>query len=83
MLRLRTTDGIEAQEYSRAYLLPFEPSEERLAGCKSKGLAAKDNGRWHLTPQGCLLSNTIIVDLQEAQEKSTPLTRLAKPGRNA
>ena len=76
MLRLRTTDGIEAQEYSRAYLLPFEPIEERLEDFKSKGLAAKDNGRWHLTPQGFLLSNTIIVDLLEAQEKSTPLTRI-------
>ena len=39
--------------------------------CKEKGLATKTfDGRWHLTPNGFLLSNTIISDLLLIQEKN-------------
>ena len=32
-------------------------------------------GNWHLTPEGFLVSNSIISDLLLIQERSTPLTR--------
>lgn len=75
MLRLRTAEGIEAQEYSKQYLLPFEPLEALLEDFRDRNLAAFDGVRWRLTPQGFLLSNSILVDLLEAQEKSTPLAK--------
>ena len=34
-----------------------------------------ENGRWHLTPKGFMLSNSILVTLFEAQQKSRPLTQ--------
>jgi hypothetical protein len=34
-----------------------------------------DEGRWHLTPQGFLLSNGIIINLQELQDASVPLAK--------
>lgn len=75
MLRLRTADGIEAQEYMKQYLLPFEPLEALLEKYRAQDLAALDGGRWHLTPRGFLLSNTIITELLEVQEASTPLAK--------
>ena len=32
-------------------------------------------GRWHLTPKGMLVSNSILTELLLAQEHSTPLAR--------
>lgn len=73
MMRLRTADGIEAQEYMHQFLLPFEPIEELLKRYQVQDLATLDAGRWHLTPRGFLLSNTLLVELLEAQENSVPL----------
>lgn len=75
MLRLRTSEGIEAQEYTKQYLLPFEPIEALLEEYRAQDLAAFDGVRWHLTPRGFLVSNSILVNLLEAQEKSTPLAK--------
>ena len=75
MLRLRTVDGIEKGEYTRSFLLPFEPIEEILLKLQAQELAAFSAGRWHLTPKGFMLSNSILVELLEAQQKSKPLTR--------
>ena len=36
-------------------------------------LAVQENGRWHLTPRGFMLSNPILVKLFEEQQKSKPL----------
>ena len=70
MMRLRTTAGIDPKVYERRYLLPFAPLEKQLWQCKEQGLATKTfDGRWHLTPKGFLLSNTIISDLLLIQEK--------------
>ena len=33
------------------------------------------NGRWHLTPKGFMLSNSILVELLEAQQKSKTLAQ--------
>ncbi len=75
MLRLRTTAGIDAEEYQRRFLLPFQPLEGYLHKCQERGLAVKDGSRWHLTPAGFLLSNTVISDLLLLQERSPALRR--------
>ena len=75
MLRLRTNHGISAQEYERQYLLPFAPLEKELENCKARGQAVFENDRWHLTPKGMMVSNSIISDLQLIQDRSQPLTR--------
>ncbi len=76
MLRLRTTAGICREEYEKQFLLPFDPVEAYLLQCKNRGHAEPgDKGRWNLTPQGLLLSNTIISDLLVIQDGSDPLAR--------
>ncbi len=75
MLRLRTSLGVEAEEYSRQYLLPFEPLEEIFKKYALQGLTTQDEGRWRFTARGFLVSNSLIVELLEAQEKSTPLSK--------
>ena len=81
MLRLRTVDGIEKSEYTRSFLLPFEPIEDILVRLQAREYAAFTSGRWHLTPKGFMLSNTILVELLEAQQKSRPEQETAKkPG---
>ena len=76
MMRLRTTAGLNPEEYERRYLLPFAPLEEALEDLAKRHLAVRTyDGRWHLTPQGFLLSNTIISDLLIIQEQSETITR--------
>ena len=77
MLRLRTSQGIAADEYERMFLLPFEPLQKVLAEHRAFGYTGiNDEGRWYLTPKGYLLSNTIISDLLVAQDESRPIGRL-------
>ena len=77
LLRLRTINGINAAEYERMFLLPFSALEEVLEKNRHFGYAAKtDDGRWHLTPKGFLISNTIISDLLVAQDASQPLRKV-------
>ena len=76
MMHLRTTYGVSGEEYERKFLLPFAPLEEALNQCRHRGHALRgEGGRWHLTAEGFLLSNSIISDLLLIQEKTTPLTR--------
>jgi len=76
MMRLRTTAGIDPQDYEKQFMLPFGPLERTLEVCKARGLAAKTyDGRWHLTPEGFLVSNSIISDLLLIQEKCKPIRR--------
>ena len=77
MLRLRTSLGIEEQEYEKLFLLPFAPLEEVLE--KHRRLfhtTQTDSGRWVLTPKGYLVSNDVITDLLIAQDDSHPLKRI-------
>ena len=77
MLRLRTSSGIQAEEYERLFLLPFAPLEDVLQKHRNLGYVTRnDDGRFCLTPKGYLISNTIITELLEAQDESTPLRRL-------
>ena len=77
MLRLRTTQGIDAQEYEKLFLLPFAPLEDVLEQRRRSFHATQtDSGRWVLTPKGFLVSNDIITDLLIAQDSSRPLKRI-------
>ena len=70
MLRLRTAQGIEEWEYRGTYFMDFAPLEERLELFARRGWAQKtEQGRWRLTPKGFLVSNQLIADLLERQEK--------------
>jgi len=76
MTRLRTTLGIVGEDYERHFLLPFPPLEDCLQRYASQGYAVQTSeGAWHLTPEGFLISNTIISDLLLLQEQSTPMSR--------
>ncbi len=69
MMRLRLVSGIDPREYEKRFLLPFAPLERAMERCKEQGLAQKTfDGRWHLTPQGLLVSNSIISDLLLIQD---------------
>ena len=79
MFRLRTAHGIEENEYMQTFLLPFEPLEKLLGVYEQRGLAQKeDNGRWRLTPRGFMVSNSILVQLLEAQQQSKPLAKVRR-----
>ena len=76
MTRLRTTAGILGDDYERHFLLPFTPLEACLQKYASQGYAVQTaEGIWHLTPEGFLISNTIISDLLVLQDQSTPMSR--------
>ena len=77
MLRLRTSTGINAEEYERLFLLPFEPLREVLKKYMDfYYVQLNEEGRWNLTAKGYLVSNSIISDLLIAQENSEPLRKL-------
>ena len=79
MLRLRTAYGIEANEYMQMFLLPFEPLEKLLLTYEARDLATREeNGRWRLTPKGFMVSNSIILQLLEAQQQSKPLSKVLR-----
>lgn len=71
MTRLRTSTGIDPKEYEKKFMLSFAPLEKALLKFRDQRLAQKTfDGRWHLTPHGFLLSNSIISDLLVIQEKT-------------
>lgn len=70
MMRLRTVSGMDLREYERRFLMPHAPLEKAMVRFKEQGLAQKTfDGRWHLTPKGFLVSNSIISDLLVIQDK--------------
>ncbi len=76
MMRLRTVSGLDPKEYEQKFLLPFAPLETALQKFREQRLAAKTfDGRWHLTPGGFLISNTIISDLLLIQENTAPISK--------
>lgn len=62
MLALRTVRGLDLSALSE----DTAQAERVLAECACHGLAQRENGRWHLTPQGFLVSNAVIVRVLEA-----------------
>ncbi len=76
MMRLRLASGIDPAEYQQRFLLPFAPLEKALLQFQERGLAQQTfDGRWHLTPEGYLLSNSIISDLLLIQDGTQPIAR--------
>ena len=74
MLRLRTTAGIHRQEYEKRYLLHFDPLEDVLdRACLRNHALCNGKGGYRLTPEGFLVSNSILTDLLIAQEKCAPI----------
>ena len=50
-----------------------------LAMYEKRGLAEKqDNGRWRLTAKGFMVSNSILVQMLEAQQNSKPLAKVLR-----
>ncbi len=76
MTRMRISSGLDPQEYEKNYMLPFAPLEHKLLEFKERGWAQKTfDGRWHLTPEGLYISNSLIIELQNIQTKTKPFTR--------
>lgn len=71
MLRLRTAQGIDGQQYQRDYRMHFAPIEEKLKAYQARGWAVCREGCWRLTPEGFLLSNQLIGELLELQQPVT------------
>ena len=76
MMRLRTVSGMDPREYEKKFLLSFAPLEAAMQRFKEQRWAVKTyDGRWHLTPEGFLVSNSIISDLLLIQEKCKPIAK--------
>jgi len=60
MLNLRTAGGLVPAEYENRFGHAFAPYEPFLRQCAQAGYAVFEQERWHLTPQGFLVSNQII-----------------------
>ena len=68
MLGMRTNRGIEEQEYRVLCQSDWKPILRVLKAFREKGWAVEeDDGRWHFTVSGFLISNTLIGILLEAQ----------------
>ncbi|MCF0123811.1 MAG: radical SAM family heme chaperone HemW [Ruminiclostridium sp.] len=67
LLRMRTRRGIEEWEYRRTFGLNFEPISHKLELFERYHWVEQSDRRWHFTPEGFLLSNTLILDLLDAQ----------------
>lgn len=68
MLRLRTVDGIDEEEFYRRFRLDFAPYAAKLRKYVEAGYCVYDNGTWHLTPEGFFVSNAILADVLECTE---------------
>ena len=66
MLSLRTVEGIDRRTFENRYRQRFEAMERLFVQYEQAGLAQRTEGGWRLTPRGFLVSNSIIVALQEA-----------------
>ena len=66
MLALRTCDGIDENTFYSRWGREFDPFARRLEPYIATGHVQNDGGRWHLTPEGFLVSNAIIGDVLEA-----------------
>ena len=67
MLGMRTMWGITKEEYQHFYHNSFDELQRTLEEFRESGWTEEENGRWHFTPEGFLLSNQLIGKLLEAQ----------------
>ena len=66
MLGLRTVRGLDPKDFSARFRRRFDCFLPFLSQCREAGYAAEEEGRWHLTPRGFLVSNQIIGRVLEA-----------------
>ena len=66
MLSLRTAEGIDRACFERTYRQRFAPLDALFRQYESAGLAQPTEKGWRLTPRGFLVSNSIIVALEDA-----------------
>ena len=78
MLRLRTVDGVEEGEYTKSFLLPFEPLEEvfqklasRTCAKTSRPLAPDAQGLHALQLHHCAASGAAAVSPSRSPRKIT------------
>ena len=68
MLGARLTSGLDPKDYEARFRRRFDPIFlPFLQKCEVAGYAVSENGVWHLTPKGFLVSNQIIGGLLDAQ----------------
>ena len=67
MLGMRTVRGISERDYRIRTQCDWRPIYQALLAFRQKGWATEDEGRWHFTVPGFLISNTLIGILLEAQ----------------
>lgn len=66
MLGLRTVRGLEPREFENRFRRRFDCFLPFLSECSRAGYAVEEDGRWHLTPKGFLVSNRIIGGMLDA-----------------
>ena len=66
MLSLRTAEGISRTTVERTYRKPFAQAEAVFRELAEHGLAEATEAGWRLTPRGFLVSNAIILQVQQA-----------------
>ena len=66
MLGLRTVQGLDPREFQRRFRRRFDCFLPFLGQCVQAGYAVEEDGRWHLTPRGFLVSNQIIGGMLDA-----------------
>ena len=66
MLRCRTVRGMDPKEFENRFRRRFTCLLPVLESCRDAGYAAEEDGCWHLTPRGFLVSNQIIGQLVDA-----------------
>ena len=66
MLGLRTVRGLDVKAFENRFRRRFTCFLPFLEACQKAGYAVLEDGRWHLTPQGFLVSNQIISGMLEA-----------------
>lgn len=67
MLSLRTVQGLDPRYFEHTFRRYFSPLRPLLERYEAAGLAVhEENGTWHFTPRGFLVSNTLIGELLDA-----------------
>ena len=66
MLGLRTVQGLDPKVFERRFRRRFACFRPFLEGCRTAGYAVEEEGLWHLTPKGFLVSNQIIGGMLDA-----------------
>lgn len=69
MLGLRTVNGLQPKDYEARFRRRFDCFVPFLNQCKQADYAVEEDGTWHLTPKGFLVSNQIIGELLDIQAK--------------